>query len=44
MAKKFYFNAKKKRKDPANEAERIKLNKQRNEARSNKNQQRSRFN
>ena len=39
-----YFNTKKKRKDPAIEAERIRLNKIKNETRSNKVQQRSRLN
>ena len=38
MTKK-YFNTKKKRKDPAIEAEKIRLNRIKNEARSNKIQQ-----
>ena len=41
---KFYFNPIKKRKDPAQEAERIRLNKIKNETRSNKIQQRGGFN
>tara|TARA_R110001632_G_scaffold98597_1_gene205184 strand:+ start:519 stop:650 length:132 start_codon:yes stop_codon:yes gene_type:complete len=42
--KKFYFNPIKKRKDHAKEAEKIKLNKIKNETRSNKIQQRERLN
>ena len=44
LLKKRYFNAKKKRKDPAVEAERIRLNKIKNETRGNKIQQRDRLN
>jgi hypothetical protein len=39
-----YFNTKKKRKDPALEAEKIRLNKIKNEARGNKIQQRKGLN
>ena len=41
--KKFYFNPIKKRKDHAKEAEKIRLNKLKNEIRSNKIQQRKRL-
>ena len=44
LLNKFYFNPRRKRRDHAKEAEKTRLNKIKNEARSNKIQQREGFN